>query len=419
MGGNNTGTILIRGARQLLTLRGERTPRCGAQLNDLSIIHDGALLVRDGVLQEVGPSRRVENLTEARHAVEVNAAGRIVIPGFVDSHTHLAFPLPGMPEHDHESAARLVRSNSGKRLGARLRSFVEAMARHGTTTVEAQTGCGIDELAESKLLRVLSSLKSAPIDLVPTFLCRLPVHRLQDDAAMELTVDWVLQTLLPKWQKRHLTDFADILCDGDPAHQKWFARFLEGARQMGFVCRIHAGPLASQQAIALAEDGHVLSISHLAGIPLNALERLAITGTIATVLPCYALHHGGEGPPARALIDAGVPVALATNFNPLHTPTLNMQTTVALASMHLGMSVAEAISAATINGAHVAGRAARTGSLEVGKSADLAILNISDYRDLAHHFGTNLVHLTMKRGGFIYQEGKVAPLDVADVVTAW
>jgi len=138
-----------------------------------------------------------------------------------------------------------------------------------------------------------------------------------------------------------------------------------------------------------------------------------------TLLPCWGLRNDGEQEPARALIDAGVPVALASNFNPLDTPTLNMQAVVALASKDLGMTVAEAISAATINGAHVAGCAAHAGSLELGKSADLVILNISDYRDLAHHFGTNLVQLTMKRGKFIYQEGKVAPLAAEDVVTIW
>jgi len=360
----------------------------------------------------------VENLAEARDAVEVNAAGRVVIPGFVDSHTHLPFPLPGMVEHDPETAARRVRSSSGKRLTARLLAYVEAMARHGTTTVEAKTGCGLDENAETKLLRVLSTLKHEPIDVVATFLCRPPAHGLDSGAAMDAAVEWLLGTLLPKLQRRRLTSFAEVACDGDPAHQKCCLRFLEGARRMGFACRIHAGPLGSRQAIALAEEGRVLSIGHLAKATPHDLERLVASGTMVTLLPCWGLRNG-EQEQARALIDAGVPVALASNFNPLDTPTLNMQAVVALAAMDLGMTVAEAISAATINGAHVAGCAAHAGSLELGKSADLVILNIADYRDLAHHFGTNLVHLTMKRGEFIYQEGKVAPLAAEDVVTGW
>lgn len=418
----HTGSILIRGARQLLTLRGERAPRRGAELNELSIIHDGAVLVRDGVLEEIGPTRRVENLAAARRTVEVNAAGRVVIPGFVDCHTHLPFPLPGMPEHDPETAARLVRANSGKRLAAKLLAYLEAMARHGTTTVEAQAGCQ-DESAAIKLLRVLGLLKREPIDVVPSFLCRLPAVRLDGQTAMEAALEWAVGTLLPKLQKRRLTHFADLVCDGEAAHQPYYSRFLEEARRMGFRCRIQAEPgpggAPSRQAIALAEEGPVLSIGHLENVAPHDLERLAACGTMATLLPCCGLRNGAEREPARALIAAGVPVALATNFNPLHTPTLNMQTAVALATMNLGMTVAEAISAATINAAHVAGCAERAGSLELGKPADLAILNIGDYRNLAHHFGTNLVHLTMKRGNFIYQEGRVAPLAAEDLEAVW
>src|SRR5947209_98026 len=195
--GYPTGTILIRGARQLLTMRELLPgPRRGLALNELSIIPDGALLIRDGVLQEVGSTRRVENLAQARDAVEINAAGRVVMPGFVDSHTHLVFPQGGPWTEEHDDAARVVRASTGQRLEAKSRAHLEAMARHGTTTVEAKTGCGPDESAESKLLRVLSALKDDPVEVIPSFLLRLPTGR--DGCCSGDAAQWVIEELLPK-----------------------------------------------------------------------------------------------------------------------------------------------------------------------------------------------------------------------------
>ena len=164
-------------------MRGPKGPRRGLALDELSTISDGALLVRDGVVLEVGPTRRVENLALARDAVEINAAGRVVMPGFVDSHTHLAFPLLGSGADDHDAAARAVRTNTGQRLETKVRAYLEAMARHGTTTVEVKTGCGPDESAESKMLRVLSVFKQDPVEVLPSFLFRLP-HRNSGDASI-------------------------------------------------------------------------------------------------------------------------------------------------------------------------------------------------------------------------------------------
>src|SRR5215475_5564989 len=144
--------ILIQGARQLVTLRGPKEPRCGPSLNELHPISDGAVLIRDGIVAEVGTTRRLENLAQSRDALVIEAAGRVVMPGFVDSHTHLAFPGPS---GDTEEAARLVRASTGQRIEGRARAYLDAMARHGTTTVETKTGCALDEGVELKLLRVL------------------------------------------------------------------------------------------------------------------------------------------------------------------------------------------------------------------------------------------------------------------------
>lgn len=398
-------------------MRGSKGPRRGTGLGELSIIHDGSLLIRDGILAEVGPSRRVENLAQARGAVEISAAGRVVMPGFVDSHTHLAFPPEGAAGLDCASAARVVCASTTQRLEARARAYLEAMARHGTTTVEAKTGCGPDESAEIKVLRVLSTLKREPLDVIPSFLFRLPPN-LNGADSFRGAADWVFAELLPKIRRRHLAHFADVVWECEPARHECFVRYLQIARQLGFACKIHADQLCSA-AIAAAVDHLVVSIDHLEYATPAQAALLAGSGTIATLLPSASFHNSGCHAPARALIDAGVAVALATNFNPGHTPTLNMQTVVALACLRMGMTAAEAISAATINGAHALGCAERVGSLEFGKSADVLILNIADYRDLARRFGTNLVHMTMKRGEFIYKEGEVAPRPAEDLRPVW
>jgi imidazolonepropionase len=169
----------------------------------------------------------------------------------------------------------------------------------------------------------------------------------------------------------------------------------------------------------MAVEHRVASIDHLENATADDAAMLAGVSTVATLVPGASFGDGERNAPARALIDAGAAVALATNFNPHHTPSLNMQTVVSLACLRMGMTVAEAISAATINGAHALRCASRVGSLEFGKSADILMLNVSDYRELGRHFGTNLVHMTMKRGKFIYKEGDVAPRPAEELASVW
>jgi len=391
----------------LLTLRGPKEPRRGTTLNELGIIHDGSLLIRDGIIEEVGTTRRVENLAGARNAMEINAAGRVVMPGFVDCHTHLVFPPSGGPDAEGETAARLLCSSTGQRLVARTRTHVEAMARHGTTTVEAKTGCGADESAEIKILRVLSALKRDPLDVVTTFLLRLPSDGGGEEARRQ-AAESVFTELLPKIRRRRLARFADLFWDSDGASSECFARYLRLARELGFGCKIHAEHRSPAAAIATAVEHLAVSISHLEHATAADLLPLAGSPTMATLLPAAAFHNGGRHAPARALIDAGAAIALGTNFNPRHTPTPSMQAVVALACLRMGLTAAEAISASTINAAHALGCADHVGSLEPGKSADLVLLEVSDYRELARQFGANLVRLTMKRGKPIYKAGEVA-----------
>jgi imidazolonepropionase len=364
-------------------------------------------LIRDGVLRQVGPTRRVENLAEARHAVEINASGKVVMPCFVDCHTHLVYPPPRVSDEDRATATRALVAATVKRTAARWRVHLDAMARHGTTTVEIKTGVGPNALVDFKLLRMLAKLPGEPLDIVTTFLFRLPPSDQSGESECDDLTALVCGDLLPKIRQRKLARFADVAWNPNPAHHARFLRYLDAACKLGFQCKMHADQDHAAAAIVMAMQHRALSISHLEQAAGSEASLMAGSGTIATLLPCASFYTSAGNAPARALVDAGLPIALGSDFHPTFSPTLNMQTVVALACLRMGLTPAEAIAAATINGAHAIGCAGRTGSLELGKSADVAILNVSDYRDLASHVGTNLVHTTMKGGVVIYREGEV------------
>jgi imidazolonepropionase len=363
-------------------------------MRDLGIIPDGALLLKNGVIDEVGPARRVENLVKARGAEVIDATGKVVMPGFVDAHTHLMFPLPpsGDPDPDAgidiDRAARALVAVTAQRLASRGRVWLDTMARHGTTTLEAKTGCGPNLSAELKVLRVLNVLNKGVLDIVPT--CQFRPGTAEE-------AERVFADLLVALRRRRLARFADLQWDTDMARRPLVIRFLEAAIGLGFPCKIHADQHSCGGAVSLAAEYRTATIDHLEYATLDQARLLGASAAVATLLPCASIRHGHHAP-ARLLIDAGVAVALGTNFNPWHTPSLNMQTAVALSCLNLGMTPAEALTAATINSAHALGLAPRVGSLEAGKLADVLILNTGDYRDVGYSLGTNLVDVVMKRG---------------------
>lgn len=393
--------LLIRSARQLLTLRGSAGPRRGNDLAELGVIHDGAVLIRDGVIEEVGPTRRVANLAAARGSVEIDATGRVVMPGFVDSHTHLIYPPRGEHGADPESAARAMRTWTASLLETRSRPFVEALARHGTTTVEVKTGCGPDEAAEAKALRVVAALQSAPVDVVPTFLLRVP-HGSSDEDVRQIVGE-----LAPRIQRRGLAQFVDVWWDDTFSRHELYARFLESAAAFGMGSKLHVEGPGCAMGLALGIGVRAVSVDHLEYVTEDGMRLLSNARTIATLLPAVVLDGRTPPPPVRGLIDQGAAVAIASNFNPHRTPTWSMQTVIAIACSHLAMRPAEAITAATINGAHALGRGSRVGSIEPGKVADLVVLNAGDYNELGLYYGVNLVCTVVKRGAVVYREGEL------------
>lgn len=413
--------ILIRGARQLVTLRGPSGPRRGDALNNLGIIDDGSLLIVNGVIRDVGSARRVENLAQARNAEAIEAHGRVVMPGFVDSHTHLVSGGPALEHFDRYLAGgrspeeiqavtasalvREVRETPTHKLRTDATAVARKSLRHGTTTLEAKSGGALNERGELKILRVLAALNTEPFEVVPTFFASGIAPECEE--APEVYVDWLCREMLPLVRQKKLAEFTDVCCDSGGLTAQQAQRILKAAKELGFAVKVHAGQFSPRRGVEMAVDLGAVSVDHLAFADERDADLLAESSTIATLLPGATFHYASRSyPAARRLIDRGAAVALASNFGAAGTPSYNMQMALSLACRKMKMTPAEAISAATINGAHALRRAHRIGSLEIGKDADLLILETSDYRETAHQFGGNLVGITMKRGRIVYNSSK-------------
>lgn len=392
-------SVLVRGARQLVTLHGSSDPRRGDALGDLGIIADGAVLIRNGIIAEVGPSRRVENLASARKAFEIDASGKLILPGFVDCHTHLVSARPNLADPDGaslDSTVQALRKTPGPRLRTEAVRLLRIFEAHGTTTLEAKSGYGLDEPGEFKTLRLLDSLHAEGWDIVPTFLGAQAVppefaHRAGD------YLDWIIATLLPNIARRGLAQFADIGCHRGAFTSEQARHYLSAARSAGLELKLHAN------TAALAVEMGATSADHLLDATEEDARLLARSDTVATLLPGAVFHSGSTRyAPARMLIDSGAAVALATGFNPGTSPTLSMPMVLALACTQMGMTPAEALSAATINAACAIRADSRVGSLEFGKEANLVIYDAADYREIPDHFGVNLVRMTIRRGEIVY-----------------
>ena len=418
-------TLLVRGARQLLTLRGRGGPRRGAAMRELGVIPDGAVLIQDGIIVSLGPSRRVENLAIARRATEIDAAGRVVAPGFVDSHTHLICGPPRLADYEMRLAGRsyqqiaeagggimasvrAVREMPIRRLTMQAQMTLNSCILHGTTTLEAKSGYGLDETGERKALRAVQALNGKPLDIIPTY---LGAHAVPPEYAgrADEYIEWMCSYLMPKIRRRRLARFADVHYERGAFTLEQARRYLAAARDLGFLLKIHAAQFAHSGAVRLAVEMGAVSADHLDYSDEEDARLLAGSDTIATLLPGAVFHLGLDRyAPARALIEAGAAVALATDFNPGTCPSCNMQMILSLACAQMRMTPAEAFTAATINGAHALHCADYVGSIETGKQADLVMFDVPDYREIPYHFGVNLVAMTMKNGKILYRKEDMA-----------
>jgi imidazolonepropionase len=419
-------SLLITGASQLLTLRG-RGPRRGAALAELGIIKDGALLVRDGLIAAIGPRAKIETLTEAVTAEKFDLGGRVVLPGFVDSHTHLIHAASRAEEYElkiagasYEEIARKgggilnsvkkLRAATSQALKERACRALTQLAAYGTTTIEAKSGYGLDVASELKILRLHKQLAvEQSLDIVSTFLGAhvVPAEYRGSSDGVKRYIALLTKKLIPEVAQEKLAEFCDVFCDRGAFTREQAKQILEVGKQHGLAPRLHAEQLTRTGATQLAVKLGAASCDHLEQVNSSDVAALAKSQTVATLLPGCDFHLGlAQYAPARKLIDAGAIVALATDYNPGTSPTMSMPMILSLACTQLRMTPAEAIAAATINGAYALRREKRVGSLGVGKLADLAVFEVADYREIPYYFGMNTCWLTMKRGVVVHAANK-------------
>ncbi len=414
--------MLLHSASLLLTIAG--APQRGHDLGRLGIIPDGAVLFRNGRILAVGTT---DELRQAySHEETMDAGGHVVMPGFVDPHTHLLWVGDRAAEFEMRlegktyleilaagggilSTVNLTRQASLEVLLEETRPRLREMLAHGTTTAEAKTGYGLQTETELRMLQALVLLDAeGPLDIAPTFLGAHAIPPEYKDNPDGYT-DHLCSEMLPTirhWWDGHLPTrplpFVDVFCETGAFSLEQSRRILETAKSMGFPLKIHADEFDNLGGASLAAGLGAVSADHLVKTSSADISTLACSGTVAVALPCtpFGLAEG-EYTPAQAILEAGGLLALATDLNPGTAWGGDMQFTIALACRYLRLTPAQAIVAATLNAAAAISRADSIGSIEPGKQADLLILNVSDYRHLGYRFATNLVQTVIKRGEII------------------
>ena len=418
--------LLIHSAAQVVTCASD-VPKRGAAMQDVGLISDGAVAVRDGRVLAIGPS---DSLRERYTAVQlIDASGKVICPGFVDPHTHVVYAGDRINEFEQRirgtsymeimaagggivSTMRATREASVEDLVTATLPRLAMMLRLGTTTAEVKTGYGLDLENELKMLAAIAALDLAqPIDLVPTF---MPAHAVPPafNGRTDAYVAWVVDEMIPaaaEWYRNsHFAEksspfFCDVFCEQNAFDLAQSRRVLEAGLAHGLLPKIHADEFTSLGGVALAVDLAATSVDHLDASTAEDIARLADSDVVGIVLPAVNFNLGSHDfADARGLIDAGAALALSTDINPGSAPCPSVPLVLAIATRYQRLLPAEAVNAATINAAFGVGLGDLVGSLAPGKQADLLILDCTDYRQVAYQFGGNLVENVVKNGRIIF-----------------
>ncbi|MGA8729357.1 MAG: imidazolonepropionase [Terracidiphilus sp.] len=395
------GTFAVVNIGQLVTLAGPRRPRTGAEMNELGLIEDGALLIEDGVVTAVGTEDELASRISPT-MLEIDAGGRCVTPGFVDAHTHLVFAGNRAEEFEQrvggatyqEIAAAgggilhtvaLTREATEDELLVSARRYRNWMLSSGTTTIEAKSGYGLDRDTELRMLRVMARLdREGPTRIVPTLLA---AHTVPPEFAgrREEYVRWITEELIPEVGAEKLALYCDAFCDDHAFTVDETRAVFTAARSHGLELRLHAEQFRSGTGAALAAELGAATSDHLEMVTEETLGRLCAAGVQPVLLPGSVFALGRTNyPPARKMIEMGLAVVLATDFNPGSSPIASMPFIFSLACLQMGMSPAEALTAGTVNAAWSLGLGDQIGSLEPGMQADFLIHEFVDYRELAY-----------------------------------
>jgi imidazolonepropionase len=409
--------------RQLVTLAGPARPRVGPELRQLAIIPDGAMLVRDGRIHAIGTHRGVEAETPPDAEI-LDAGGRIVLPGFVDAHTHTVFAGNRADEFEARAAGvtyqeiaargggirstvRRTREASESELLEAARRYRSWFLRGGTTTIEAKSGYGLSPEAELKLLRVIRQLaEDGCARYVATF---LGAHEIPDEfrSNPDAYVDLVVGEMLPRVRAEGLAGYCDVFCGPAIFPVEKARAILTAARRLGFGLRLHADQFRCDGAARLAGELGAATADHLEFTDEEGFRALAEARVQPVLLPASVYYLGlAQYPAARRMIELGLAIVLATDFNPGSSPTSSMPFILSLAATHMRLVPAEAITAATINAAYSLGCGGEAGSLEPGKHADFVIHDCEDYRELPYFSGRETAWAVYVAGRCVYARGR-------------
>lgn len=408
------GNLIIKNAAELVTCSGFSAKR-GRGMNDLEIIPDGALVIENGIITKVGKTEEIiRDLDLARYDV-IDASGKAVLPGFVDSHTHFVFGgyraeefswrLQGMSYMDImaqgggiASTVEATRKATKEELVTLGKKRLDSMLAFGVTTVEGKSGYGLDYDTEIKQLVVMGDLDAShPVDIVRTF---LGAHAVPPEyrGNEEEFIDYLIQKVLPDVANKRLAEFCDIFCEKGVFSLNQSRRLLENARSLGLQLKIHADEITTLGGTELAVELGAISADHLLHASDMGIKEMAQSGTVATLLPGTAFSLKEPYARARYMIDNGCAVALATDFNPGSCFSESIPLLFSLATIYMGMTPEESVSAITINGAAAIGREKNIGSLDVGKEGDAILLEFPSYRYIPYHIGVNCVERVIKKG---------------------
>ena len=401
--------LAVLHAAQLVTLAGPKRPRVGAELKELAIVNDGGMLIRDGRIEQIGPSNEIAKVLPADTEV-IDANGKVVLPGFVDAHAHPVFASNRVDEFEMRaqgatyeqiaesgggirSTVRKTRAASEEQLLAQAKKHASWFLRGGTTTVEAKSGYGLTVDDELKMLRVIRRLNAeTPIEFVPTF---LGAHAVPDEfqSAPEQYVSLVIHKMLPRVVEEQLAENCDVFCERGYFDITEAEKILRAAQDCKLRLRMHVDQLTNSGGAFLAARLKAATADHLEQVNAAEIGALVEAGVQPVLLPGSVYSLGKTRyPPARAMIEAGLAVVLATDFNPGSSPTSSMPMVLSLAATQMKMTPAEAVTATTINASYSLNRGDQIGSLEPGKRANFVLYDCADYREIAYYFGVSQTH---------------------------
>ena len=408
--------LIIKNASELITCKG-KAPKHGKDMSDIGLIKNGCIVIEDGIIVDVGTSNILKNYNEKEHQI-IDAENKAVMPGFIDSHTHLIFGGYRADEFSWRlkgdsymsimergggitSSVRATRNTSLEEFIALGIKRLDKILAMGVTTVEGKSGYGLDCETEIRQLKAMKQLNEMhPVDIVPTFLgphSVLPEYKGKEDEFIQFMIDDVL----PKVKDENLAEFADIFCEKNVFTIEQSRKFLTAAKNAGLKLKIHADEMYQLGGAELAVELGCTSADHLLQASDEGIRQLSESNTVATLLPGTAFCLKEEYARARHMIDSGCAVSLATDFNPGSCFTNSIPLIIALAALHMNMTIEEIITSLTINAAAAVGKSDTTGSIEKGKKADVIILEYPSIHFLPYHAAVNIVETVIKNGKIV------------------